>query len=178
MTAPSAQLLRALRNIISQPGSKIPRHVFNTKHLRDSRHSLMRSLQLPQCARLSTASYLQSRPPPKSRDRGPSSSEDTQTDFGSLNVLGNTPPPTTSIDACLSDGFHFGNGMKIVGGSGCLLIAGEAFTWRPWETGKLGRAGMINKKGQWEVGREAWGILDLVWPKPGKTSLSTSQVRS
>ena len=30
---------------------------------------------------------------------------------------------------------------------------------------------MINKKGQWEVEKEAWGVLDLVWPKPGMTGL-------
>ena len=30
---------------------------------------------------------------------------------------------------------------------------------------------MINTKGQWECDDDAWGLLDLVWPKPG-TSLS------
>ena len=92
-----------------------------------------------------------------------------------MNVLGNTPAPTTAIDACLSDGFHFDNGLKISGGSGCLLVAGEAFSWRPWEAGsRLGGSGkgrIINKKGQWGVEKEAWGILDLVWPKPGMVAL-------
>ena len=88
-----------------------------------------------------------------------------------MNVLGNIPAPTTAIDACLSDGFHLDNGLKIGGGNGCLLVGGEAFSWRPWESGS--RAGesekgrMINKKMQWDVQKEAWGILDLVWPKPG-----------
>lgn len=27
---------------------------------------------------------------------------------------------------------------------------------------------MVNQKGQWEVSRQAWGLLELVWPKPGK----------
>ena len=85
-----------------------------------------------------------------------------------MNVLGNTPPPTTSIDACLTDGFHLDNGLKVGGGSGCFLVAGEAFSWRPWEASGSSKKGqMINARGQWEVEKEAWGILDLVWPKPG-----------
>lgn len=108
---------------------------------------------------------------PRTTDRGPPSQEDTQTDFGSLDVLGNIPAPTTAIDACLSDGFHLDNGLKIGGGSGCLLVAGEAFSWRPWEAfgsgGDERKRRMLNEKGQWDVQKEAWGVLDLVWPKPG-----------
>ena len=122
----------------------------------------------------SVAALCQSAPVSRSTNRGPVSKEDTQTDFGSLNVLGNTPPPTTSIDACLADGFHLDNGLKIGGGSGCLLVAGEAFSWRPWEvSGKAGgsdKRAMLNTKGQWAVEKGAWGILDLVWPKPGMAS--------
>jgi NADH dehydrogenase [ubiquinone] 1 alpha subcomplex assembly factor 3 len=103
---------------------------------------------------------------PKSHDRGPPSTEDTQTDFGSLNVLGNTPAPSTSIDACLWDGFHLDSGVKITGGSGVLLVAGEAFSWRPWEAGK-GDMKLVNEKGQFDLEDEAWGLLSLVWPKPG-----------
>ncbi|KAI9801881.1 MAG: hypothetical protein M1833_002195 [Piccolia ochrophora] len=103
----------------------------------------------------------------KSNDRGPASTEDTQTDFAAMDVLGNTPGPTTAIDACLSDGFQLDNGVKIRDGSGCLLIMGEAFKWRPWE-GPSGASqqSLRNKKGQWECPEAAWGVLDLVWPKP------------
>lgn len=94
-------------------------------------------------------------------DRGPKPTEDTVTDFNEMNVLSTTPAPTSSIDACLHDGFHFNSGLKIVGGSGCLLVGGEAFVWRPWDRGRL-----LNAKGQWDVKAEAWGILELVWPKP------------
>ena len=103
---------------------------------------------------------------PKSHDRGPRSTEDTQTDFGNLDVLGNTPAPSTSIDACLWDGFHLDSGVKITGGSGVLLVAGEAFNWRPWEAGKGGMK-LVNEKGQFDVEDEAWGLFSLVWPKPG-----------
>ena len=100
--------------------------------------------------------------------QGPVSQEDTQTDFNEMNVLNNTVAPSTSIDACLDDGFQLNNGLKITGGSGVLLMGGEAFSWRPW-TSKKGR--LINGKGQWECGKDAWGILDLVWPKPGTSTV-------
>lgn len=103
--------------------------------------------------------------PPKSTDRGPASTESTQTDFGNMDVFSNSPAPTASIDACTSDGFHLDNGVKISDGSGLLLVAGEAFRWRPWEAGGRGR--LVNGRAQWDVGNGAWGILEAVWPKPG-----------
>lgn len=53
--------------------------------------------------------------------------------------------------------------MKITGGTGVLLVAGEAFRWRPWGEDLK----MVNEKGQWDVGEETFGLLGLVWPKPG-----------
>jgi alkaline phosphatase len=105
---------------------------------------------------------------PRTHDRGPPSKEDTQTDFAALNVLGNIPTPTTAVDACLDTGFHLDNGVKITGGDGVMLVGGEAFTWRPWMSKKDGtKNSMINSKGQFEVDEQTWGILDLVWPRPG-----------
>lgn len=114
-----------------------------------------------------TPLLLQSKPP-KSRDRGPKSDEDTQTDFGALDVLRNTAAPATSIDATTPDGFALNNQMR-VSGCGLLLVGGEAFRWRPWvEEGNEGVIGKLrNGKGQWEVKEGSWGVLDLVWPKPG-----------
>lgn len=122
---------------------------------------------------------LQSRPP-KTRDRGPKSNEDTQTDFSALDVLRNTAAPATSIDACTGDGFALNNQMRI-SGSGILLIGGEAYRWWPWlqkqsgqgttAEGGAGKGAMtgklLNAKGQWEVPEQAWGVLELVYPKPG-----------
>jgi hypothetical protein len=108
---------------------------------------------------------------PRTHDRGPPSKEDTQTDFAALNVLGNIPTPTTAVDACLDTGFHLDNGVKITGGDGVMLVGGEAFTWRPWMSKKDGtKNNMINAKGQFEVDEQVWGILDLVWPRPGMSS--------
>ncbi|KAL9117038.1 MAG: hypothetical protein Q9187_006427 [Circinaria calcarea] len=165
MFCPSSQLLRALRATDFIRSTTRTSRILTCSTLVSTIHPFRN----PSPA-FSTASGPLSRPVSKSSDRGPPSKEDTQTDFGSMDVLGNTPPPTTAIDACLSDGFHLDNGLKIGGGSGCLLVAGEAFSWRPWEAGLRGsgtaKGRMINKKGQWDVEREAWGVLDLVWPKP------------
>ncbi|BDD59869.1 hypothetical protein MAP00_005046 [Monascus purpureus] len=111
---------------------------------------------------------------PTTHDRGPRSSEQTQTDFACLDVLGNVPAPTTAIDACLDDGFHLDNGVKVTGGDGVLLVGGEAFAWRPWRTIAAGsdnsnsdsKTAMVNAKGQFEVDEQAWGLLGLVWPRP------------
>ena len=155
---PSLQLLRFLR---STPAFH-PHPTHSAHHAPSLRHH-----RRP----FSTHFHLSSPPPsapPKSADRGPESTEKTVTDFGTMDVLSTTPPPTTSIDACVSDGFHFGNGLKITGGSGCLLVAGEAFTWRPWEVRSDRRRSMLNGKGQWDAPGNAWGLLDVVWPKPGQ----------
>lgn len=131
------------------------------------------------------APHLQSRPP-KSRDRGPKSNEDTQTDFSALDVLRNTVAPATSIDACTGDGFALNNQMRI-SGSGLFLIGGEAFRWRPWlregrREGTVGAGGLgddamtgklVNAKGQWEVHEGAWGVLELVHPKPDLLIIGT-----
>lgn len=110
---------------------------------------------------------------PKSKDRGPASKEDTQTDFNALDVLGGMPPPTTGIDACMEDGFALNNGSRITG-AGVMLVGGEAFKWRPWVgNGDKGNNKLKNSKGQWEADRMVWGALDLVWPKPDLLILGT-----
>ncbi len=128
--------------------------------------------------------------PPVSTDRGPASEENTVSDFSNLDVLGGTPVPSTAIDACLWDGFHLNNGVKITNGSGVLLVAGEAFAWKPWNAARIAPEGerktdgkttakadvgpgmgnkrLVNDRGVFEVGPEAWSVLGLVWPKPGE----------
>ena len=132
-------------------------------------------------------------PAPKSKDRGPKSDEDTQTDFTAMNILSETPAPTTAVDMCMDDGFALNSGLKVTG-SGVLLLGGEAFKWRPWikEGRKEGTIGsgavgdddkgvssaggtLQNKKGQWDVDKHAWGIFDLAWPKPDLLILGTGR---
>ena len=86
-----------------------------------------------------------------------------ETDFSRMDILGSVPVPATSVDICMWDGFALNSGTKILDGSGALLVAGEAFAWRPWGARKR----LLNARGQWDVDPAALGILSLVWPRPG-----------
>ncbi|CBF77347.1 alkaline phosphatase PHO8 [Aspergillus nidulans FGSC A4] len=176
MHPPSLQLLRALRTSISPKGAKpaIPL----CANLNRFQSPIAVAFASPHRSNSSSNGSTHIRPArmvsrahpskPRTHDRGPPSKEDTQTDFAALNVLGNIPTPTTAVDACLDTGFHLDNGVKITGGDGVMLVGGEAFTWRPWMSKKDGtKNNMINAKGQFEVDEQVWGILDLVWPRPG-----------
>jgi hypothetical protein len=80
----------------------------------------------------------------------------------------------------MNDGFALDNTMRIRG-SALLLVGGEAFRWKPWlrqdrKEGTVADGGvgddamtgrLLNAKGQWDVPNEAWGLLELVYPKPG-----------
>ena len=93
-----------------------------------------------------------------------------------MNILGNMGTPATSVDACVSDGFHLNNGLKTSGGSGIILVGGEAFSWRPWDAAPTKRpAAMLNKLGSLEIGGNggAWGLLELLWPKPDLLMVGT-----
>ncbi len=94
-----------------------------------------------------------------------------------MNILGNMGTPATSIDACISDGFHLNNGLKTAGGSGIILVGGEAYLWRPWEATSptTEPAAMLSKVGTLDIGgsRGAWGLLELLWPKPDLLILGT-----
>lgn len=182
MQPPSPQLLRALRASISTGAAATCSRTASHAALRTSIASPVnpayRSLgaSIPRRYNSNTARRPSRIVPraqpakPQNRDRGPPSNEETQTDFGALNVFGNIPAPSTAIDACLDDGFHLDNGVKITGGDAVLLVGGEAFSWRPWEGYDKGddkKGLMLNAKGQFEVPEEAWGLLSLVWPRPG-----------
>ncbi|KAK3691955.1 hypothetical protein LTR37_018315 [Vermiconidia calcicola] len=110
-----------------------------------------------------------------------------------MDVLGNTPAPTTAIDVCMDDGFALNSGLRVTG-AGVLLLGGEAFKWRPWisegrpagtiGSGATGDDGkgvkspggkLQNKKGQWHVDDHVWGVLDLAWPKPDLLILGTGR---
>ncbi|CAK7267987.1 hypothetical protein SEPCBS119000_002831 [Sporothrix epigloea] len=84
------------------------------------------------------------------------------TDFNSLNIFGDTPVPSTSVDICYSNGFKLNSGLQTLDGSGLLLVGGEAFAWRPWGD----KTRLVNAKGQWEVDSSAFGLLSLIWPRP------------
>lgn len=179
MHSPSPQLLRVLRASLSTA----PRPLANASRLPrtiPSLHASPCSTPLLSTRRTASSSVRPTRMIPRahshkptSHDRGPESQEDTQTDFASLDVLGNMPAPTTAIDTTLDTGFHLNSGLKITGGDGLLLVGGEAFSWRPWKAvegatdDRVAKAAMINSKGQFEVDESVWGLLSVVWPRPG-----------
>lgn len=104
---------------------------------------------------------------PKNHDRGPKSTEDTQTDFGAMDVLGHVATPATSVDACTPDGFHLDNGVKTEGGNGIVLVGGEAFTWQPWTNASTGPNELLDtRKGILTFPKESLGLLEMLHPKP------------
>ncbi|KAK4447040.1 hypothetical protein QBC34DRAFT_303846 [Podospora aff. communis PSN243] len=99
---------------------------------------------------------------PLAHNKEPVPDQPPQTDFESMDVLGNTPVPATAVTTCLDDGFVLDSGLRIDGGAGALLVGGEAFAWKPWGEGRK----LVNGKGQWEVGEQGFGVLGVVWPRP------------
>lgn len=172
MHPPSPQLLRALRSSITTTNTAricagLSRPTFAPSPIPQLRRP---NSDHARPTRMIPRSHAQR---PADRDRGPESKEDTQTDFAALNVLGDIPAPTTAVDACLDNGFHLNNGLRVRGGSGVMMVGGEAFAWNPWKVSGGSKADMVNRKGQFEVEEEeAWGILGLVWPRPGSLLLS------
>ena len=102
--------------------------------------------------------------PSRRKDQQPPA-QPPPTDFSELDVLGNTPAPSTSVDVCMYDGFGLNSGITITGGNGVLLIDGEVFKWRPWEA--KGSMNLVNKKGQFELPPNAFALFDLLYPRPG-----------
>ncbi|KAM7199056.1 Protein of unknown function (DUF498/DUF598) domain containing protein [Naviculisporaceae sp. PSN 640] len=91
----------------------------------------------------------------------PIPTEAPQTSFSQMDMLAQTPVPSTSIDVCAHDGFTFNSGAIISHGDGALLVGGEAFAWRPWEV-----APVLNSKGQFELSRESLALFESIWPRP------------
>ncbi|KAH8668502.1 hypothetical protein BX600DRAFT_510596 [Xylariales sp. PMI_506] len=100
-------------------------------------------------------------------------------DLGALDVLANAPPPSNSIDVCMSSGFKLNNGSRITDGSGVLLVSGEAFRWRPWESpaspddssqhhprGGNAAFRLLNAKGQYDINPQSLDLLAHLWPRP------------
>jgi NADH dehydrogenase [ubiquinone] 1 alpha subcomplex assembly factor 3 len=169
MRAPSIDLLRALRS------AALPRQVHPGCRAAATRSIFAPSTSHPRTLSSSSHHPAAPRTPaglPRSHDRGPASTEDTQTDFGALDVLRNTKIPATNVDACTTMGFHLNNGTKTADGSGILLLGGEAFRWRPWGPEKtvgslLSRTGVLN------VEKDMFGLLDVLHPKPDLLIIGT-----
>lgn len=84
--------------------------------------------------------------------------------LSSLDVLGSIPAPPSAVEATYIDGFLLNNGMRVY--DGVILLNNEVFQWRPALKGGLEES-EAKTRGMLELVEEAWGLLDVVYPKPG-----------
>jgi hypothetical protein len=97
------------------------------------------------------------------------------TNFAELDVLGYVPQPEVAVSSCLTDGFVLSDNTRVEG-SGLMFAGGQAFAWNPWvasdsiSSKKSANNTLLNKAGQFEIQKEALGVFDLLWPKPGKST--------
>jgi len=179
--APSVELLRSMRLAATASIGRIP----NTRTLQPAcaflrtqrNHSIQGPRHLSTSTRRQAAVRRHTKSnAPISRDRGPASKEDTQTDFGKMDILGQMATPATSVDACTSDGFHLNNGIKTSGGSGVLLLDGEAFQWRPWANSQNPNArigDLLSNVGIMSIPETGFGMLTMLYPKPDLLLIGT-----
>ena len=84
--------------------------------------------------------------------------------FAGLDVYNDLPAPASAIEAVYADGFLFTSGAAFRDGSGALMVQNEAFRWAPPPAAVEARA---RASGVLELGAAAWGLLDVIHPKPG-----------
>lgn len=84
--------------------------------------------------------------------------------FSDLDVLGSVPAPSSAVESTFADGFLLNNGMQVH--DGVMLVDNEVFRWRPVERGGPEES-KAKMGGVLELAEEAWGLLDVVYPKPG-----------
>lgn len=84
--------------------------------------------------------------------------------LSSLDVLGSIPAPPSAVEATYIDGFLLNNGVRVH--DGVMLLNNEVFRWQPALKGGL-EENKAKAGGMLELVEEAWGLLDVVYPKPG-----------
>ncbi|KAK1750639.1 hypothetical protein QBC47DRAFT_455067 [Echria macrotheca] len=183
MTAPmrSRTMHRALQSIASpaqriQPSSvrpslatsSTPRLIATTTSPAPSRS--IHTSPLSSSSETNRQSRLTSRPPRSLSSQPVEKTHHDQekkepSNLESLDVFAGTPIPSTAVNTCFEDGFALNSGVRILDGAGALLVAGEAFVWRPWDVSSSNKT-ILNAKGQVEISEEGFGVLGLVWPRP------------
>ena len=94
--------------------------------------------------------------------------------FSELDVLSGLPIPASAVDSVFDDGFLLNNGQEIHG-DGVFLLNNDVFRWKALirasgdeVTGELeGATTKARRTGMLELNDEVWGVLDVVYPKPG-----------
>ncbi|KAK6070608.1 duf498 domain-containing protein [Seiridium cupressi] len=140
---------------------------------RNSQPESQRQTRNPR-SRTSLASFHTTPPTLASRAQQPGGNP-AATSLGLLDVLGNIPAPSTSVDICMSSGFQLNSSARVTDGSGIILVGGEAFRWRPWEFSSSSTTGttqpkpnwrLQNKKGQYDIPPQSLSLLAHLWPRP------------
>lgn len=162
--------LPTIRRVLTRASSSCPRIHLTTSDSRSATPATP-TLRTTSTNRIAAAALHTSTPSNRKRqplghNREPVPDQPPPTDLGSMDVLAGAPVPATAVNTCFDDGFALNSGVRILDGAGALLVGGEAFAWRPW--GREMR--LVNNRGQWEVDGKAWGVLGVVWPRPGEFS--------
>ncbi|CAK7203942.1 hypothetical protein SEUCBS139899_006692 [Sporothrix eucalyptigena] len=166
-----SRALRACLRLSSRPSQSFLQTSAPLRRPSVTATSLPQTAGLRPCAaQFHSSTQARRQPPPRQVSGGsdglnsasPPAAPRDATDLTSLDIFGDTPVPSTSVDICYPNGFKLDSGLQTLDGSGMLLVGGEAFVWRPWGAEKK----LYNAKGQWEVDSSAFGLLGLVWPRP------------
>ena len=121
------------------------------------------------------ASHRQKRPsiPPilgshTTRNFPPEGGGDPKEFLSQLDVLSGLPAPPSAVDSVFLDGFLLNDGQTIRG-DGVFLLSNDALRWRALLLkGELEEAEAKAKETSvLELPDESWGLLDVVYPKPG-----------
>ena len=88
----------------------------------------------------------------------PASTSTSAPGLSGLDLYNDLPNPINSIEALYDTHFLLTSGTRTAPGSGVFLLNDSVFSWTPAVTCKNGIVGF---------GRGAWGVLEVVWPKPG-----------
>ncbi|KAF3015242.1 hypothetical protein E8E14_000871 [Neopestalotiopsis sp. 37M] len=159
----------ASSSIFARAASGCPHTSHSANASTRARRSLLHSTrQQPVTSRTSVAPFHTTPATRASRAQQPGGNP-AATSLGLLDVLGNIPAPSTSVDICMSSGFVLNSGARVTDGSGIILVGGEAFRWRPWElspSASEGKPHLQNKKGQYDVPPPSLSLFAHLWPRP------------
>ena len=98
----------------------------------------------------------------------PEGSSDPKEFLSQLDVLSGLPTPPSAVDSVFLDGFLLSDG-QVIRGDGVFLLSNDVLRWRAFlQNGELEEAEAKAKKtSMLELPGESWGLLDVIFPKPG-----------
>ncbi|CUS08765.1 unnamed protein product, partial [Tuber aestivum] len=101
-----------------------------------------------------------------SRARAPEPATPAAPGISGLDIYGDLPGPVNSVEALYDTHFLLASGTRTAAGSGVFLLNDCVFAWAPDAACKDGLVGF---------GEGAWGVLEVVWPKPELLIIGTGK---